>query len=165
MKFGIDKAAESICEHIRANMVCTYNNGGIESPTERLLWMTFWTYSAAFAHSHVIGGTVFLKPEELPPDGFIGVRPQVEVIDWPVDFVFVILSPDGHPHRLAVECDGHDFHERTKEQAARDRSRDRALQTGGYTVMRFTGSEIHRDPLKCVLEVFAWAKSKILDQP
>lgn len=52
-----------------------------------------------------------------------------------------------------VECDGHDFHERTKEQAKRDRSRDRAFQSAGIPVFRFTGSEIYADSLKCAREV------------
>lgn len=56
-------------------------------------------------------------------------------------------------HRVVVECDGHDFHERTKEQATRDKSRDRAMVAEGFTVFRFTGSEIHKDAEKCAKEV------------
>lgn len=48
--------------------------------------------------------------------------------------------------RLVVEVDGHEFHERTKEQAARDKSRDRYLTSNGYTIFRFTGSEVYRKP-------------------
>lgn len=57
------------------------------------------------------------------------------------------------PHRVYVELDGHDFHERTKEQASRDRSRDRSL-TGPYSmVLRFTGSEVYADPCGCIAEL------------
>ena len=55
---------------------------------------------------------------------------------------------------LIVECDGHDFHERTKEQAARDRSRDRTLQ-GMFKVFRFTGSEIWADPMACAAQAIS----------
>ena len=55
--------------------------------------------------------------------------------------------------RLAIETDGHDFHERTKEQAARDRSRDRAFTADGWKVLRFTGSELHRSVESCWNEV------------
>lgn len=55
---------------------------------------------------------------------------------------------------VAIECDGHDFHERTKEQAARDRSRDRELLLSGVPTVRFTGSEIFKDPAKCAQSVF-----------
>jgi hypothetical protein len=54
---------------------------------------------------------------------------------------------------LIVECDGHDFHERTKEQARRDRSRDRYMTSLGFRVLRFTGSEIHRDAEACAQEI------------
>lgn len=56
--------------------------------------------------------------------------------------------------KLAIECDGHEFHERTKEQARRDKSRDRALTAAGWRVLRFTGSEVWADPARCAREVF-----------
>lgn len=46
---------------------------------------------------------------------------------------------------IAAEVDGHDFHERTKSQATRDRRRDRDLTAAGWIVLRFTGSEIYSD--------------------
>lgn len=55
-------------------------------------------------------------------------------------------------NKLAIELDGHDFHERTKEQATRDKSRDRTLLKFGWSTMRFTGSEVFRDPLTCACE-------------
>lgn len=55
--------------------------------------------------------------------------------------------------KLVVECDGHKFHEKTPEQAKKDKSRDRDLLSRGYPVIRFTGSEIYRDPLKCAEQV------------
>ena len=56
-------------------------------------------------------------------------------------------------HHVIVEADGHDFHERTKEQAQRDRQRDRDMQLMGWRVLRFTGSEIHRDAVGCARQV------------
>lgn len=70
--------------------------------------------------------------------------------DYRLDFAF---ECDGK--RVAVECDGHEFHERTKEQAARDKARDRSLVAAGWQVLRFTGSEIWADPGKCASEVGA----------
>lgn len=52
-----------------------------------------------------------------------------------------------------IECDGHDFHERTKQQAAKDRQRDRQIQSAGHPILRFTGSEICRDPLGCAAQI------------
>lgn len=63
-------------------------------------------------------------------------------------------DPASKRQKIIVECDGHNFHERTKEQAQRDRAKDREWQNAGYRVFRFTGSEIYRDAFACATEVF-----------
>jgi very-short-patch-repair endonuclease len=63
---------------------------------------------------------------------------------------FLLIFNEG---KIVIECDGHDYHEKTKQQAQRDKSRDRNLQKEGYIVLRFTGSEIYKDPIGCVNEV------------
>ena len=82
---------------------------------------------------------------------------QVRCLDWPVDFLIAAQDYNGFTHFAVVECDGHEFHERTKDQAQRDRSRDRRLQEAGFRVFRFTGSELYRDPIGCAREVIGWA--------
>lgn len=71
-------------------------------------------------------------------------RPDIAIIYAPERDIYL---------RVIVECDGHEFHEKNKEQAARDKSRDRFLLGRGWPVLRFTGSEIHRDAAKCAQEV------------
>lgn len=61
---------------------------------------------------------------------------------------------------VAIELDGHDFHERTKEQVISRNERDREAQAEGWTILRFSGSELHRDPLKCVQAVIDICKPK-----
>lgn len=98
------------------------------------------------------------------PSSTAFVERQVQVAGWRVDFVIHYpaveraYDENGDPYldRLIVECDGHDFHERTKEQAARDRARDRLAQLEGLPILRFTGSEIWNDPLSCADEVLAF---------
>jgi very-short-patch-repair endonuclease len=91
---------------------------------------------------------------------------QYQIDDMRVDFCFAGRNwRTGKVFRLVVECDGHDFHERTKEQAANDRGRDRALQERGYVVFRFTGAEIWRDPIACVSQVSDWLDSKSCEKP
>lgn len=88
------------------------------------------------------------------------VQRQIFILDWPVDFLISSgLGQYRRRARLVVECDGHNFHERSKEQAMRDRSRDRALQEAGYTVFRFTGAELWRDPCACADQVIKWAET------
>jgi len=55
--------------------------------------------------------------------------------------------------RYAIELDGHEFHERTKEQAQRDRERDRNLAAIGYQVLRYTGSEIYKDSYELIAKL------------
>lgn len=77
------------------------------------------------------------------------VREQVPVGKYFADFL--IETPEAGV--IVVECDGHDFHERTKEQAAHDRRRDRFMIANRITPVRFTGSEIYRDASGCVAEL------------
>lgn len=61
---------------------------------------------------------------------------------------------------IAIECDGHDFHEKTKQQARHDKRRDRYFQINNISVLRFTGSEIWKDARQCARDVFALYNSK-----
>jgi very-short-patch-repair endonuclease len=100
------------------------------------------------------------------------IQPQAPLGEHRVDFLLTqeSLMPDFANQRtladgmkipgnlearaqLVVECDGHDFHDRTKEQASRDRSRDRALQALGFRVYRYTGADLWRDTFQCAAEV------------
>lgn len=83
------------------------------------------------------------------------VRPQHTIEKYRVDFFILFRNGDAY-EPLIVECDGHDFHERTKDQAANDKSRDRRLQVLGYHVFRFTGSEIFNNPVRCATDVFSY---------
>lgn len=49
---------------------------------------------------------------------------------------------------LLIECDGKDFH-CSAEQIAHDRWKDAAAAKRGWRTVRFTGSEINRDPDEC----------------
>lgn len=87
------------------------------------------------------------------------VMPQQEIHcgdqTYRVDFEIAVFLPVGFLETMTVvvECDGHEFHEKTKEQAARDKARDRAIQACGIPVLRFTGSEIWHAPWKCADQV------------
>ena len=86
------------------------------------------------------------------PRCWLNMYREVKIGPYRADFVmgvggFELL-------RLVIECDGHDYHERTKEQAAHDRKRDRYMIRHGYLTVRFTGSEIHQDAMACAADVF-----------
>ena len=83
-------------------------------------------------------------PEEYADLRSVCLIPQCRVGTYRVDFMFSIIS-NRKVRGLVVECDGHEFHERTKEQARRDKRRDREMLGMDLPVMRFTGSEIWAD--------------------
>lgn len=82
--------------------------------------------------------------------GMLLIEYQTKELSWRADFV--LSAPTWSDRKIIVECDGHEFHERTKQQAARDRSRDREAQAAGYSILRFTGAELYRDPMGCAVE-------------
>lgn len=59
----------------------------------------------------------------------------------------------------AVEIDGHEFHEKTKDQAKADRQRERWIIRHPLAhidaVIRFTGSEVFADPVRCADEALS----------
>lgn len=96
-------------------------------------------------------------------DPSYSLTPQAQLGDYRVDFL-VTLGLGGAERHVIVECDGHDYHERSKQQAERDKSRDRAITSQGLPVFRFTGRELHRDAGACVDEVVEFTQGQLLDE-
>jgi very-short-patch-repair endonuclease len=84
--------------------------------------------------------------------GFV-VCPQVSIAGYRVDFFAAYQNCSDRVGGLIVEIDGHEFHEKTKDQVSRDKSRERALQAEGYRVFRYSGSDVWRSPFECADEV------------
>jgi len=123
-----------------------------ESPIERKLFAAL--YMAAIRQEACGGFVPFLCEWRIQPQYVIG--------PYRTDFAVCYLRQDRYDQdpfqspkavRVVVECDGHDFHEKTKEQAARDKARDRFLITNGWPVLRFTGSEIFNGADECAWDV------------
>jgi hypothetical protein len=99
---------------------------------------TCWVYSdEEYRQALAEGG-----PHQI---GLFALVPQLRV-DQVGDIDLAIFVPGLNKHRpvVAVECDGHQFHERTVDQASNDRRRDRVLQTLRIPVFRFTGTDVVR---------------------
>ena len=58
--------------------------------------------------------------------------------------------------KLCVYTDGHTYHERTEEQAQRDRNIDRKLQELGFQVLRFTGKDVNENISKIITDIKKW---------
>jgi len=130
-----------------------------ESPIERALAVAVCLLAGIRGY----GQRVVWKGDALPESAIDGrdvlrIAPQYSIGKYRVDLLVGFSGAGGlDVGYIAVECDGHDFHEKTKEQAQRDKSRDRELSSRLARVVRFTGSEIHSDPWKCANEVIELA--------
>lgn len=65
------------------------------------------------------------------------------------------------PFKLVIECDGHDFHERTKAQVVKGNKRDYDLKMAGYDVLHFSGSQIFNEPFQCAKETYDYILEKL----
>lgn len=129
-------------------------NSGCRSPIESIFgaWL-IWLDGEPFGAPWIDGGFLFDNPSSLPQEEtHFFITPQASIDSYEVDFCISLYARKKWS-RFVIECDGHDFHEKTKEQAARDKRRDRVLVTEGFPVMRFTGSEIFRNPESCYEQV------------
>lgn len=124
-----------------------------ESPIEAILGTHLMALSAFGLPTEFIVGPSSRSQYLTPAGDMVFVMAQQPIGKYRADFVVQLFLEGVLRSTVVVECDGHDFHERTKEQASRDRSRDRAMTADGYTVMRFTGAEIHKDAAACAAEV------------
>jgi very-short-patch-repair endonuclease len=133
-----------------------------ESPIERVLLASLMYHFGLECRTMFGGrGPIFpliqyVWPNPLHMPG-CHIYQQALIGDYRVDFFIAWETPGkARPVKkcyVVIECDGHDFHERTKEQAARDRSRDRWMVSQGITVLRFTGSEIWSRTSLCARDI------------
>jgi very-short-patch-repair endonuclease len=130
-----------------------------DSPIENVLFLALSAWFSASGGEQYFRRLGYVTKGYDKNDPWFFWQSQFQVENYRVDFVFCMEEEEGKPKgsTLVVECDGHDFHERTKAQAASDRARDRTLQELGFTIYRFTGSEIYRDPMKCAEQILRWA--------
>lgn len=163
-----ESLADSYAEHARATFATDMEGvlARAESPIEKMMGAALlyrlsnrrhYLVSRALGPLTVHKSTIYLASRTLGPG--VHLTQQAEVGPFRADFMLTWVNegypPDHEPLErvdLVIECDGHDFHERTPEQAERDRSRDRWMLAEGFTVIRFTGAEIVRNPVACAFE-------------
>jgi very-short-patch-repair endonuclease len=116
------------------------------TPIERIMY-------AILMNCHNGMNYVVLAGEDsYPYHIFSYVGSQVKIGKYTCDFLIETSINDKNNHntthtvsKIVIECDGHDFHEKTKEQAARDKKRDRFIVSKGYKLLRYSGSEIYNN--------------------
>jgi very-short-patch-repair endonuclease len=88
--------------------------------------------------------------------GELRLEPQYPALGGKYRPDFAVFR-DGADWKIAIECDGHRWHEKTPDQAQRDKERDRALVYDGWTLLRFTGREIQRSLQRCCSDILDMA--------
>lgn len=133
-----------------------FNESGIKSPIEQMFFAQWDS---------------FLVSRDIP------LKPQYKIGGYRVDFLvetmaYFVNSPINYTSeeldqisktlpRYVVELDGHDFHEKTKQQVEHDKKRQRFITSSGYTVYRFSGSEVFKDCYRCVYDIIRMAEKDL----
>lgn len=104
-----------------------------QSPIEALVYLELIRWSSPYSCEHC---------------GYPIVTPQAQVGKYRADFLV-----EWKGKKVVIECDGHDFHEKTKKQAAHDKKRDRDISLLGYQIRRYTGSEIYQNARQVINDI------------
>lgn len=115
----------------------------LESPLERKLFLELHKASITFTPQQSInlkGELIFNIDTKTPSE-----KRFANILTIP-DFYI-----DKGQKRVCIYTDGHTYHERTEDQAMRDRNIDRKLQNLNFTVLRYTGKEIN-DNIEVVIK-------------
>lgn len=127
-----------------------------ESPIEQV----FAVWFLAVRKVHSSGEDFWLDPQ---------IEVKCEDITYRLDFCICLMDADlafaAYCHdlslpKVAIELDGHDFHEKTKEQVDHRNRRDRELQRNGWIVFHFSGRELLQKPVRCCEEVLDAAQGQ-----
>lgn len=129
-----------------------------ESPIEQLMALELYELERRFSYNFFNLEIIEISQQEKISCGSSNYR---------VDFLIVIILRKHNNVRkllnIVIECDGHDFHEKTKEQVVRDNKRTRDLEINGYNVLHFSGSEIFNNARKCRNDIISYIYSKYND--
>ena len=126
-----------------------------ESPIEQLMALELYSVNKLFSSVTSQIEILRIKPQE-----YIQIEKQTYKVDFMVNIAFKILDKYEDDLNLVIECDGYEFHQKTKEQVKKDYERDRLLQMAGYYVLRFGGSEIYNNPFECRKKINQFISNK-----
>lgn len=144
---AVRRAANTVGRQIEAAAVAFLDRHALESPAEQIFAAWFFALERTLMH----------RFELMPQHDVIagGRRYRLDFRVLPAD---ALELHEAAIHRLslplvAVEIDGHEWHERTRQQVTSRDRRDRDLQAAGWQVLHFSGGEVVTQPDRCVAEV------------
>ncbi len=98
-------------------------------------------------------------PHAVARDRFgIVLGDQVPIGPHVVDFT---LTHERVEPRFVVELDGHAWHRRTANEAGYEAHREREISAKGWTIIRYIGAEVMRDPRKVAQDAYGRAFARV----
>lgn len=107
-----------------------------------------------------------IEMENLKLENMLSYNPFIDIIaiekqqtievkgnKYRVDFLIPVSYKNQDNRIFIVECDGYEFHQKTKKQVEKDNKRQRDLQEAGYEIIRFSGTEIYHKPRQCAVAI------------
>lgn len=158
----VARAADWLAAESRQGLIEEMHAAVHEMPIHSPIEAVFLAWWDAIEH-HEFGKSGVADGLSLTPQVVVSTPERMcrpDFIVWPkdVDLMFEGEAAGIRFQNIAIELDGHEFHERTKEQVTDRNQRDRSLQQAGWTVFHFSGSELVKDPERCVREVLTVAQ-------
>jgi very-short-patch-repair endonuclease len=152
---------EVVATNYAANAVACKLWGLVGSPTEMIFGMAifdklsnYYKHWTCWVYAESEFWQLAADPNLNGRHGTFVLVPQFAIATvGRVDFAIFIPGLSTTKPIAVIECDGHSFHERTVEQASKDRARDRALARLEVPAMRYTGTDILRKSAEFAHEV------------
>lgn len=153
----VDKVKENVQIKVKNYKDCLLSNlYNCESPIEQLLALEMADLKSYLYSSESI------KILNYDNQVYIKCGNKKYRVDFLMEIAFKYNNQYDDILKLVIECDGHDFHEKSKEQVIQDNERDRDLQEEGYEILHFSGSEIYNDSLSCCAKILKYIKRKYM---
>ena len=143
IKQFLEEKSNNIASSWSSDIVSTIEGCKITSPIEQKFYIE-WNFQAGY-----MGDEFMIQPQHII---------KVGNKEYRVDFwIYCEVIYQAEETKLSVpdfivELDSHIWHEKTPEQAEKDKQRERNLVSAGYKIIRFSGREIMKNVEKCVEE-------------
>ena len=123
---------------------------GCESPIEQVMALNLLTFKVIVEKVH--RSMDWLEIIDIANQVPIKVDDKTYRVDFLLKVAINVNNKKFYKNYI-IECDGHDYHEKTKAQVTHGNRKERNLRTAGYDVVRFSGSEIFKKGMECVTDV------------
>ena len=127
----------------------------IVSPIEQIFYVSYILYCSFLDKEQVEDiPFVILLLDNIKIQERVKFAEKIYNIDFVIDFSKKndngeYICPSIKNLKYAIELDGFDYHS-SKKQMNYDYERENNLKLKGYNVIRFTGSQLYKEPFKCV---------------